>query len=801
MSTDTQRILATARRLKVFLCHAEEDSAAVREVYEKLRADGFDPWLKEEELLPGQVPRQKILSVMRKTDVVVVFLSSVSVGQAGYLQKEIKVACEICDEQPDGAIFLVPARVDDCQLPSVLSQWHHVDLFVHGGYDKLRRTLEVRARDSAGRHREEKPRLSLTNSLKRAARFQVPPPKRDFTGRDEELAELHSHVHQQGGAMIYGLRGLGGVGKTELALKLAEEVGDDYPDGHLLVDLRGASEDPMSSADALAHVIRAFEPQTQLPESVAALRQIYLVVLEGRRVLLLLDDAASAEQVEPLLLHPACLTIVTSRYRFALPKLHRQDLDALAPSAARELLQSLAPRLCMEEADELADVLGRLPLALRLAGSAFAERPTLQPEAYVGTLRRGQVLKAVEGALRFNYEHLGEEARKCWRFLAVFPGGFDTAAAAAVWGMETGEAEEVLGGDLYRVSLVECREGRYRLHDLARDFAEARLEAEERSAAEARHANHYVRVLREADRLYLKGGEKVLEGLAFFDPELGNVRAGQAWAAAHAGDDQDAAASAKAYSEAGVYCLTLRLHPHDWITWLEAGRSAAEMLDDQAAEGRHLGNLGLAYAAMGEVERAIEHYEQALVISREIGDRRGEGADLGNLGQAYAALGEVERAIEHHEQALAISREIVDRRGEGSHLGNLGNAYAVLGEVERAIEHYEQALVISREIGDRRNEGISLGNLGQAYAILGEVERAIEHYEQALVISREIGDSRGEGNHSWNLGLEYAKQGDLARAAELMQHCVDYERRIGHKDAEQDAAYVDEIRARLMDGS
>ena len=118
--------------------------------------------------------------------------------------------------------------------------------------------------------------------------------------------------------------------------------------------------------------------------------------------------------------------------------------------------------------------------------------------------------------------------------------------------------------------------------------------------------------------------------------------------------------------------------------------------------GRLLGTVGVAYADLGEVEKAIGYYEQALVISREIGDRRGEGNRLGNLGNAYARLGEVEKAIGYHEQALVISREIGDRRGEGSVLGNLGIAYARLGEVEKAIGLLEQALRIGQEIKDAR---------------------------------------------------------------------------------------------------
>jgi tetratricopeptide (TPR) repeat protein len=190
---------------------------------------------------------------------------------------------------------------------------------------------------------------------------------------------------------------------------------------------------------------------------------------------------------------------------------------------------------------------------------------------------------------------------------------------------------------------------------------------------------------------------------------------------------------------------------------------SAEWADARRNEGIHLGNLGLAYADLGEPRRAIEFYDQALAISREIGDRGDEGADLGALGLAYADLGEPRRAIEYLEQALVIAREIGDRRNEGNWLGNLGLAYVALGEPRRVIEYHEQALAIAREIGDRRNEGAWLGNLGLAYADLEEPRRATEFYNQALVISREVNDRRGEGIALGNLGeprraMEYLEQ-------------------------------------------
>ena len=339
-----------------------------------------------------------------------------------------------------------------------------------------------------------------------------------------------------------------------------------------------------------------------------------------------------------------------------------------------------------------------------------------------------------------------------WRALAAFPDTFDVAAAAAVWEMEPALARDALS-ELRSYSLVEWSEatGRYGLHDLARVFAGSRLGEAEGAAARRRHAEHYRGVLGLANDLYLKGGDDVVGGLALFDLERGNIEAGQAWAAANAERDDAATQLCSVYPGAGPYVLALRLHRREGMAWLEAAVSAAQRLKDRGAEGTHLGNLGIAYADLGETRRAIDFHEQALTISREIGDRRGEGAALGNLGLAYADLGETRRAIEFHEQQLLIVREIGDRRGEGTALGNLGVTYLTLGEPRRAIAFCEQQLLIVREIGDRRSEGNALGNLGNAYYTLGEPRRAIAFYEQQLLIAREIGDRRSEGNALFNM--------------------------------------------------
>ena len=184
--------------------------------------------------------------------------------------------------------------------------------------------------------------------------------------------------------------------------------------------------------------------------------------------------------------------------------------------------------------------------------------------------------------------------------------------------------------------------------------------------------------------------------------------------------------------------------------------------------GVSLTGLANCYADLGEVRQAIDFYEQALAIDRELGHRHDEAIDLDNLGNRYADLGEVRRAIDFHEQALAIDREIGYRGGEASNLGALGGCYADLGEVRRAIDFHEQALAINGEIGYRGGEASNLGGLGSCYANLGEVRRAIDFHEQALAIDREIGDRAGE---AWVLTCLAEDNDDLGAWEPAVRFC------------------------------
>ena len=468
-------------------------------------------------------------------------------------------------------------------------------------------------------------------------------------------------------------------------------------------------------------------------------------MLSGKRVLILLDNAANREQVEPLLPPSGCAVIVTSRNKFALPGLKEKDLDVLPLEEAKRLLLEISERIG-GRAEELARICGCLPIALRNAAYALAERRDLSLAEYLERLQKARNrVELVEASFSLSYELLGPELQKLWCLLSIFPADFDRAGTGAVWELDLDPAAKSLS-DLVKWSLVEYdpNNERYSLHDLARDFAASRLQHEEDVAAQQRHAEHYKNVLFASNGLYSQGGENVLAGLELFDREWANIQTGRAWAERNLQSGSVAGSLCNSYPEAGAYVLDLRLHPQEKIRWLETAVAAARKIKDKGAEGVHLGNLASAYYLLGESRQAIEYYEQALTIAREFGDRRGEGDILGNLGLAYHNLGETRRAIEYYEQAQAIAREISDRRGEGYAMGNLGLAYYNLGETRRAIEYYEQALAIAREIGDRRGEGNYMFNMSLVLASFGKHKQAIEYAKAALKIREEIEDPRAE---------------------------------------------------------
>jgi tetratricopeptide (TPR) repeat protein len=656
---------------------------------------------------------------------------------------------------------------------------------------------------------------------------QLPPPLPEFVGRSAELVELYA-ARANHDMRVLSVQGPGGAGKTTLALKLADQLRPHYPDAQFYLDLKGASPQPLSVIEAQSAVIRAYLPTVCLPENEVEMDRLYHSALAGKRVLLLLDNVAGAQQVAPLVAPDGCITIVTSRDQIALPGTFSKQLEPLSPSEARDFLMRIVPRID-GQATRVAELCEHLPLALRLAASALLISADLKIADYVQRMERLQwngslsttdraaigagasrpALHPVDAVLTMSYDLLVPGLQKLWRMLAVFRDSFDVSAAASVWQITPVRTNNALDR-LMAYSLIERNRatGRYRLHDLMARFAETRSNEQEMTTARQRFSAHYQSVLHEADALYEQGGESLRRGLGLIDLEWNNIQDGQVWAATHIDADHAARELCNSYPDAGKYVLELRQRPRERIRWSEAALTAAQKLNQRNAAVRHLVALGDSYNDLSEVQHAIGCYEQALEIAREACDRRGEAealsglgaahylggglkracdlhrealelfsrvgprrreADsLGNLGLAYFATGDLRNALILFEQQLKASREIGDRRGESQALGGLGTTHYAMGDAEKAAELFNQQLAITREISDRRGEASALGNVGSAYAALKRHRQAIAFHEQSLLVAREIGDRRGEASALGGLGIAEYLDGNLSRSIELL---------------------------------
>ena len=533
-----------------------------------------------------------------------------------------------------------------------------------------------------------------------------------FVGREADLAKLRQQ-HAAGGTVLTGLRGMGGIGKTALALVLAHEWSPQFPDAQLFLDARGTQLNPPTGAALLAQVIQTFHPEAKLPDDLAALKALYHQELAGKKALILLDNARDAAQAAPLIPPAGCAFLVTSRNNFMLGTRPAYPMDKLPDAEATALLREHYPALNDADAAALVKLCAGLPLALRLAGAHLAldasERGgTANVAGYLKKLHASRLgmlnadaqdaaLVTISETLRLSENQLAEPERVAWRKLGVFTASFDERAAKEIAG-----AEEEMLGHLVRRSLLE-REGadRYKLHDLAADYAREQLTEAERTALHLAHARHYTAVGEEADQLYQTKGKHV-DGLALFDRERAQIEEAFAWLDAqigrtpcaplergvHAASTHEGTtaleldlppglrelkrAEARAPQEAAVRQMidlvnavvytgqALRFHPRQSIAWLESQLRAARRVKDRQYEGTALGNLGLAHADLGDARKAIEFYEQQLVIVREIVDRRGEGNALWNSALAHDSLGNRPEAIARAETALKIYEAIED---------------------------------------------------------------------------------------------------------------------------------------------
>ncbi len=520
-----------------------------------------------------------------------------------------------------------------------------------------------------------------------------------FVGREDYLQKIREQYKK--GCRIFAFHGIGGVGKTALALEFANEIKDQYQ-AKVFIDMQGLTN-PLSARDAMFEiVVREFEQEIPADVSDSQLQNIFVSKVQNQPTLLVLDNAKDENSVESLINADNACFIITSRRRMYLNSEPFEILKMSEKDAVDLLLDKGGDNRIGEFVGDIAKECGYLPLALKVIKGLLMTKRMLRVDDFIDKFKKEKLhyLDEVTASLNLSYKIIGSELQARWRQLAVFPADFDAAACSAIWKVDIETAESTLEElvDSYSLIEVNLETRRFNLHDLARVFCNSKLSDDERFDIQFLFAKYYTSVLWTARNIKesdLQNG--FINALRLIDTELSNIRTGQKWSAENLDENNEIAGLCRDYS--GTFRdIVLRLHPREDIIWLQAGLKACQKIGNRQGEGISLGNLGLAYYSLGEYRKAIEYHEQSLEIKREIGDRQGEGASLGNLGIAYYSLGEYRKAIEYHEQSLEISREIGNRQGEGISLGNLGNAYKSLGEKEKACGLWKEALTIFEAI-------------------------------------------------------------------------------------------------------
>jgi len=658
---------------------------------------------------------------------------------------------------------------------------------------------------------------------------QLPPAVPAFTGRSSELTDLDAVLPGAAGPspgrpttlVISAVSGTAGVGKTALAVRWAHRVADRFPDGQLYVNLRGYDPDqPVTAADALAGFLGGLGvPGQDIPLGLDDRAARYRTQIAGRRMLVVLDNAATVEQIRPLLPGtPTAVVVVTSRDSLAgLVALHgarRLELDLLPAADALALLRELVGGRVDAEpdaADRLAEQCARLPLALRVAAELAAAHPTTPLSDLVADLgdqqRRldlldagGDPRAAVTAVFSWSVRHLPPNAARTFRLAGLHPGpDTDAYAAAALADTSLDHARGLLTA-LARAHLVHpTGAGRYGMHDLLRAYATGLTTTQdtepERRAALDRLFDYYLAVAAAAmDRLHPAEAHRRPRvpppstpapaladpeaARAWLDTERPTLVAVAAYTAAHGWPAHTVllAATLFRYLAGGHYTDALTVHGH--------ARDAARRSGDRAGEAQALHGLGTVHLRLGRHEQAADQLHQALVLFRQTGDRVGQARALGNLGTAEQRLGRYRPAGDHYRQALALYRQAGDQVGEASVQDNLGSVEERLGRYGPAAEHHRQALTLFRQAGDRTGEAQALTNLGDVETRLGRHGPAGEHHQQALTLYRQAGDRTGEAWALTGLGDVHTRLGRPDQATEHHHRAVALFREIGDRDGE-----------------
>jgi tetratricopeptide (TPR) repeat protein/transcriptional regulator with XRE-family HTH domain len=659
-----------------------------------------------------------------------------------------------------------------------------------------------------------------------AATRGLPRDVTSFTGRQADLDQLADGLESlaAGGGVvgICAIGGMAGVGKTTFAVHAAHRLADRFPDGQFYLPLHAHTrgQRPVDPADALSSLLlTAGVPAAQIPPGLEARAAQWRDHVAGKKILLLLDDAASHEQVRPLLPGTGgILVLLTSRRRLtALDDATVISLDTLAPQEAAALLIRLAGRPGLQPDDvavgEITRRCGYLPLAIGLIASQLRHHPAETAESVAASLAaatdRMELMRAenlsVAAAFDLSYQDLDPGQQRLFRRLGLIPGPtFDAYAAAALDGASLGKARRQLD-ELYDQHLItEPALGRYQLHDLLREHARI-MATETAAAADAEAAtgrllDYYLHTALAAGRHFAPRATAYRRSLPGHPPaqapELATLGQSAAWLEAeranlHAAADDAAGRGRSRYAivipaAIGGF-LAARGHWDQSAALHQSALTAARQAGDRLGEAYALSTLGVLQRESGSYPSAAASLARALALYRDMGDQPGQADTLNELGFLRVLTGDYAAATASHQQALVLSRSTGDRHAETEALSNLGLVQQLTGDHAAAAASQQQALALFRDLGDLHGQAYALNSLGVTQEETGDYPAAAASQQQALALFRDLGHRLGQAHALNDLGLVHQHTGDYPAAAAGHQQALTLFDDLGHRLGQAEA--------------
>ena len=645
-----------------------------------------------------------------------------------------------------------------------------------------------------------------------------------FTGRTRELGLLVAAVSETATTEVFGIHavdGMAGIGKTAFAVHAAHRLAASFPDGQIFLRLHAhtVGQQPVDPAEALATLLltTGVAPQ-QIPPGLEARSATWRGHLAGKKVLLVLDDATGSDQVRPLLPGAAgCLVLVTSRRRLTgMEEAAPVSLGTLPPGEAADLFVRLGGRSRLQPTDaavaEVTGLCGYLPLGIRLVAAGLCHHPVWTVADLAAELANARdrlaALRAedvsVAAAFDLSYQDLTAGQQRLFRRLGLHPGAdIDAYAAAALDGNDLQATRRRLG-ELYDHNLLgEPARGRYRLHDLLREYARARAadDAADNQAAIGRLLDYYLHSAVAASR-HIAWRISVADPPSpphrpAWAPELRTEEEAIAWLrterpSLHACVDYAAAHERRVHAIQIAAAMSDFLHGqghwNEAIVLAEAALTAACMTADRASQAGALCNLGIAQGLVGDYPVAAMSHAQALGLFRDLGDCRGQAWALNQIGIVQRLTGDYPAASASQAQALRLFRDLGDRHGQAWALNNLGTVQLLTGDLPAATASQIQALQLYRDLGDRQGQAWALNNLGAIQQATGDYPAATASQAQALRLFRDLGDHRGQAWALNQLGIVERPTGDYPTATASLTQALQLFRDLGDRHGQAEAS-------------